>query len=96
VSRKRKAKRRLEQSRKREDLKQRLKLGAKRQAIAAERLELARKAYENAMIELWCDANQEQRSALEEIYQKTTGGSLRTIYEQRIVAALQKSAARRL
>jgi hypothetical protein len=86
----------LEQSRKRGDLKGRLKLNAERQAIAGERLELAKASYADAMIELWRDANQEQRAALEEIYQRTAGCSLQDVHERHIIAALQKSAVRRL
>jgi hypothetical protein len=96
MSRKRKAKKRLQQSRKRGDLNQRLKINVERQAIRAERLELARARYEDAMLELWRDADPEQRIALEEIYQRSAGCSLQAVYEGRIIAALQKSAARRL
>jgi hypothetical protein len=95
VGRKRKAKRRLEQSRKRGTLKLKLKLAERERALAEKESELARAQYENAMIQMWRDAEPEQRAALEEPYQKTAGKSLRAVHEARIIAALQKSVARR-
>jgi ABC-type transporter MlaC component len=90
VGKNRKAKKRLQQARKRGGLKQRLKLSTDRQVIAAERLALARTAYENSCVELWRDASPEQREALEEMYQRTARESLQEVYKQRIIAALTK------
>ena len=86
---KRKAKHRLEQNRKRGLLKQQLKLNNEQLAFKAEQLKLAKTEHEDAMIELWRNATKKQRVALEEIYQRTAGCSLRTVYEQHIIAMLQ-------
>jgi hypothetical protein len=96
MSRNRKAKRRLERSRKRGDLKERLKLNAKELALTLSQLEFAGVSYEDAMIDLWPNATKKERVALEEIYQRTAGCSLQAAYERSIIAALQKSATRRL
>jgi hypothetical protein len=96
VSRKRKAKRRLEQSRERGLLKQQLKLAKAEAALLARELALATQQHQDAMIELYRDANVTQRAVLEVEYQKVAGSSLKRAFEARIIASLAKSAARRL
>jgi hypothetical protein len=96
VSRKRKAKRRLEQSRGRGLLKQQRKLAKAEAALLARELALATQQHQDAMIELYRDANVTQRAVLEVEYQKVAGSSLKRAFEARIIASLAKSAARRL
>ena len=96
MSRKRKAKRRLEQSRKRGLLKQQLKLAKAEAALLARKMALAAQQYEDAMIAMYRDSNATQRAVLEVEYQKVAGSSLKRAFEARIIAALSKAVARRL
>jgi hypothetical protein len=91
-----KAKQRLARQRKREDLKERLKLNSDQLALTAKWLKLTKKQYERTMIELWHDSTENQRAALEEIYQRTAGCSLRSVYKQHIITLLQSQPRRRL
>jgi hypothetical protein len=92
----RKAKRTLEQSRKKGAIKGRIKLSREKIALAEARLSMAVQQYEDSMITLYRDADTAQRAALEAEYQKVAGNSLKLVFESRIIASLQKSAARRL
>jgi hypothetical protein len=90
MSRKRKARGRLEKSRKREFLVERTQLNKKRLALAEAHLAMASQRYEDSMIALYRDADDQQRVALEIEYQKSAGASLQALYKSRIIAALSK------
>ena len=90
MSRKRKARQRLEQSRKREALAERVRLNEKRLTLVETHLVMASQRYEDSMIALYRDADDQQRAALEIEYQKSAGVSLQALYKSRIIAALSK------
>jgi hypothetical protein len=96
LSRKRKAKQRLEQSRARGLLKEQLKLAETEAALLKREQAIATQQYEDAMIAMYRDADLERRALLEDEYQKVAGSSLKRAHESRIIAALAKSVARRL
>jgi hypothetical protein len=96
MSRKAKARRTLERSRKKGMLKAQLKLSQEEIALAEARLSLAAEKYENAMIVLYCNADATQRAALETEFQQVVGYSLKRAQESHILAALSKAVARRL
>jgi hypothetical protein len=89
LSRKRKAKRRLEQSRKKALLKTELRLVETEAALLKRERAIEAGRYEDSMIQLYRDANATQRVALEAEYQKVAGSGLKQAHEARIVAALQ-------
>jgi hypothetical protein len=89
MSRKRKARRTLEQSRKKGKLEARIKLSQEQLALSEERLSLTTQQYEDSMIVLYRDANAAQRSVLEAEYQKVAGVDLKLVFESRIIASLQ-------
>ena len=77
MSRKRKAKRRLEQSRKKGILKAELRLNEVEVALLAREQAIAAQQYEDAMIAMYRDSNATQRAVLEVEYQKVAGSSLK-------------------
>lgn len=89
MSRKRKAKRRLEQSREKGDLKARIRLNEEKLVLVETRLSLAAQQYEDVMIAMYRDADPEHRALLEAEYTKVAGSSLKSVFEVRIIAALQ-------
>jgi hypothetical protein len=96
VSRKQKAKRRLEQSRERGFLKDKIRLAEAEAALLKREQAVAAGQYEDAMIAMYRDATATQRAVLEAEYQKVAGSSLKRADEVRIIASLTRSAARRL
>jgi hypothetical protein len=94
MSRKRKARKRLEQSRKREALVERVRLNEKRLSLAEARLALASQRYEDSMVALYRDADAGQRAALEAAYQNVAGASLKAVHEARIIMALSSKGNR--
>ena len=96
MSRKRKAKQRLEQSRKKGILKAELRLNEVEAVLLKRERAIAAQQYEDAMIAMYRDSNATQRAVLEVEYQKVAGSSLKRAFEARIIASLAKSAARRL
>jgi hypothetical protein len=89
MSRKHKARVRLEQSRKKGMLKGRLALNGAWLSLVEAQLSLASQRYEDSMTILYRDADAAQRVALEKEYQKVAGSSLKSVFESRILAALQ-------
>jgi hypothetical protein len=89
LSRKRKAKQRLEQSRKKALLKTELRLAKTEATLLKRERAIAAQQYEDAMIAMYRDSNMIQRIALEAEYQKVAGSSLKRAREARIIAALQ-------
>jgi hypothetical protein len=86
---KRKARHKLEKSRKLGALKERIEFSQEKIAEAETRLSLAVQKYEDSMIALYRDADAAQRVALETEYQKVVGRSLNAVHEVRIIASLQ-------
>jgi hypothetical protein len=89
LSRKRKAKRRLEQSRQRGLLKKKIQLAETKAALLARERAIVAQQYEDSMIVLYRDADAAQRIALEAEYQKVAESNLKRVYEARIIAGLQ-------
>jgi hypothetical protein len=89
LSRKLKARQRLEQSREKGDLKARIRLNEEKLVLAEARLSLAAQQYEDTMIFMYKDADPEHRALLEAEYKKVAGSSLKSVLEARIIAALQ-------
>jgi hypothetical protein len=89
MSRKRKARRTLERSRKKGAFEGRIKFSQEQLSLSEARLSLAAEKYEDSMIVLYRDANTAQRVVLEAEYQKVVGCSLKSVFESRIIAALQ-------
>jgi hypothetical protein len=77
MSRKCKARQRLEQSRKNGGLKTRIRLNEERLVLAEARLSLAARQYEDAMIFMYKDADPEHRALLEAERNKVAGSSLK-------------------
>ena len=89
MSRKRKAKRQLEQSRKRGLLKAELRLNQAEQDLVRREIQFHAKCYEDAMIEMYRTADPAQRKALEAEYEKVVGTDLKAVQEVSIIASLQ-------
>jgi hypothetical protein len=89
VSRKRKAKRQLERSRRKGALKAELRLNQAEQDLARREIQLHAKGYEDAMVEMYRTADPAQRKVLEAEYKKVVGVDLKSVQEARIIASLQ-------
>jgi hypothetical protein len=89
MSRKHKAKHRLEQSRKEGTLKAELRLAEAEAALLIRERAIVAQQYEDGMIAMYRDADATQRDELERVYKEATKNSLRTVHEAHIIASLQ-------